>query len=447
MTTIESLFPHQRALVEEYRSGSAPRVVALDAPPGTGKSRTLAVIAAERAAEGGLVIVVTPPALVSQWTQVVRDVGAAPVAVYASPADFRLALDSGPAPWPASGIVICGSSVVRTPLATKTLSSASPSLLVVDEVSVSRGSDLGRSLRAVADRAHQVIFTAGRPDAWFPASETRRWTFPLADNQGRRIAPHFSVRVHDYTGDQAEAEVVREAIDLLRQVDYPLPALLLTRTAIQFALLRLVQRLETPEQLSPWEEGKKDSETGRTWSPAIDRPVAEVIWNLLDRFDDLEPDRRLLTALEETRSATDEGRPLVIATGLAQEVDYLVAGISSPRVSISTVTARTPAEERLAATERLRMGNVLVVTDAFFAAMQMPLPDGTRSIWFMPPRSQRQTRQRLGLGMTSNGVEIVLLRAIPSVTPADELVGQIQRTLQNPWQEHPGLLEDSIWPI
>ena len=442
MTAVESLLPHQRALVEEYSSGSPPHVIALDAPPGTGKSRALAVIAAQRAAKGGLVFVVVPPMLVSQLTQQVRDAGGSPAAVYASPSDFRLAFDTGPTPWPESGLVICGSSVIRTPLATKTLLGTSPSLLIVDEVAVSGGSDLGRSLRALANRANQVILTGVRANAWFPAFETRRWTYPLADSQGRRLTPHFSVRVHDYAGDQTEAEVVREAIELLHQADYPLPDLLLTRTAIQFALLRLVRRLEAPEQLPLWEEGQTESEPEPSWSPAFDGRMIETIWKLLDRFDDLAPDRRLLAAMEETRSASAEGRPLIIVTHLAQEVDYIVAAIRSPQVFVSTVTGRTPLEERLAAAEDLREGSVLVVTSVFFAAMQRPLPNGTRSVWFMPPRSQRQIQQRLGLGMSSNGVEIVLLRAIPSVTPADELVDRLERILQNPWQEHPGLQED-----
>jgi hypothetical protein len=208
-----------------------------------------------------------------------------------------------------------------------------------------------------------------------------------------------------------------------------------------------VRRLETPEKLPLWEEGQKESEAEQAWSPAFDRRVIEATWELLDRFDDLAPDRRLLAAMEEIRSASGEGRPLVIVTGLAQEVDYLVAAIRSPQVSISTVTARTPPEERLAATENLRMGSVLVVTTAFFVAMQRPLPNGTRSVWFMPPRTQRQIQQRLGLGMSSNGVEIVLLRATPPVTPADELLDRLERILQNPWQEHRGLLEDGVWPI
>ena len=72
--------------------------------------------------------------------------------------------------------------------------------------------------------------------------------------------------------------------------------------------------------------------------------------------------------------------------------------------------------------EILRIGTVLVVTAAFFTDIQRPLPDGTRNLWFNPPTTPRQAQQRLGLGMSSHGVEIVLFRAVPPVTPADELV-------------------------
>ena len=440
MSTFEPLFPHQRALVEEYGSGSAPRVVALDAPVGTGKSRALAVIATQRAAQGGLVIIVVPPPLVRQWAQQVHSIGISPATVYASPSDFRLAFDAGAVPWPAAGIVICGSSVVRTPLAAKTLLDVTPALLVVDEVTVSAGSDLGRSLRALADRAGQVIVTGTRENAWFPAYEVRRWEYPLIDSLGRRVAPRFSARVHDYAGDPVEAGVMREAMGILRRASYPLLGLLLTRTAIQLALLRLAQRLEAPEQLLLLREDLKEPQQEEAWSPALDHGMTEEIWILLDRFDDLPPDQRLIAVMEEAKSARDEGRPVVIVADLAQEVDYIVAAIRSPQLPVSAVTGGTSPGERLAAAEDLREGGVLVVTPVFFADIQRPLPSGTRSVWFTPPHSQHQLQQRLGFGMSSAGIEIVLLKAMPPVTPADELVDQVESMLRDPWQEQTGRL-------
>jgi hypothetical protein len=120
---------------------------------------------------------------------------------------------------------------------------------------------------------------------------------------------------------------VPDAVELLGRVDYPFPSLLLTRTAIQFALLSGAQRLEALERLPLDEEDQREAETDRSQLPVLDRRMAEAIWKLLDRFDDLTPDRRLLAALEETKSASEEGRPLVIVTGLAQEVDFIVAAI------------------------------------------------------------------------------------------------------------------------
>ena len=444
MNNFESLLPHQRAVVEEYRSGSAPRVVALDAPPGTGKSHALAVICAQQAAQGGLVVVVVPPVLVPQWAYQVRNAGGSPITIYAAPSDFRLAFDEGADPFPAAGVVICGASVVRAPLAFKALLDSFPSLLVVDEVTVSASSALGRSLRALADRARQVIFTGAftgfRENAWFPAYEMRRWEYPLSDGQGGWITPHFSVRVHSYPGDSGEAEIMREAIDLLRRAGYPLSEALLTRTAIQFGLLRLAQRLETPERLLLLREDLKESELEQAWSPLVSQRMIEETWILLDRFDDLPPDQRLDAVIKEAKSAHDEERPLVIVADLAQEVDYLVAAIRSPQVRVSAVTGSTSAEESVTAAEDLRSGNVLVVTSVFFRALQRPLPYRTKNIWFTPPRSQRQLQQRLGFGMTGAGSEIVLLKAIPPATPADELVDQVEAMLQNPWQEQTGAM-------
>jgi hypothetical protein len=94
----------------------------------------------------------------------------------------------------------------------------------------------------------------------------------------------------------------------------------------------------------------------------------------------------------------------------------------------------------MAAAGGLREGGVLVATPEFFADIQRPLPSGTRSVWFTPPRSQHQLQQRLGFGMSSAGVEIVLLKATPPVTQADELVNQVEAMLRNPWQEQEGRL-------
>lgn len=434
----EGLLPHQRALLEVYQSGSAPRFVALDAPPGTGKSRALAAIAAQQAAKGGLVVVVVPSALVSQWAYQVRNVGGVLAAIYAAPSDFRLAFDEGADPFPAGGVVICAASVVGAPLAFKALLDSSASLLVVDEVTVSGSSQLGLSLRALADSASQVIFTGARENAWFPTYEMRRWEYPLADGQGGWITPHFSVRVRVYAGDPDEAEVIREAMDLLRRAGYPLIRLLLTRTATQFALLRLAQRLETPERLLLLREDLKESEPERDWSPVVSQRMIEEMWTLLDRFDDLAPDQRLHAVIKEAESARDEERPLMIVADLAQEVDYLVAAIRSPQIRVSAVTASMSAEESEAAAEDLRSGSVLVVTPVFFGAIQRPLPSRTRNIWFTPPRSQHQLQRRLAFGMSGIGTEVVLLKAMPPVTAADELVDRVEIALQNPWQEQRG---------
>jgi superfamily II DNA or RNA helicase len=436
MISVENLFPHQRSLVEEYRSGGAPRVVALDAPTGTGKSVALAVIAAERAAQGRLVMVVTQPVLAHQWANRVRDAGVIPSAVYASPADFRLAMDTDTVPWPDSGVVIFGYSVARAPIAAKLLLAASPSLLVVDDVAVSANSELGRVLRGLADRAAQVIFTRAQPNAWFPPHETRRWTYPLSDIIGRRLAPRLKVRVHDYEGDQAEAEAVRQAREILQQAEYPLQNALFTRPAFQSALLSLVRRLEASEQLPLLEEDMAEFEVERAWSPSFDRRATDAIWDLLDRFDNLPPDRRLLATIDEMKSAYEQGRAVLIVTSLVREVDYLVAAIESPEIPIVTVTGRTPLDQRLAASEKVRAGSALVVTSLFFTAMQNPLPDGTRSIWFTPPRSQYELRHWLGTGISNNNLEVVLPRAIPPVSPADELVDSLTEVLQDPWLDY-----------
>ena len=274
----DNLLPHQVALVEEYRSGSAPQVVRLDAPVGAGKSRALAVIAAERGLAGALVVVVVPNTLlVNQMILQLSEAGAPP-AVYTTPAEFRLALGKNRALWPDSGVLVCTASVIRSPLATNALKNTSPpSLLIVDDVTATGYSDLGRALQALATRAHQIIFTDKRAEALFPPAEVRTWTFPLIDSEGQLIAPEFSVLVHEYPGDPAEAELVREAIQFLRKVPYLIPSHLFTRTAIQSELLKYARSLEKPEQLSLQEAEDEEPEATQIDFQPSDRPTIDTV--------------------------------------------------------------------------------------------------------------------------------------------------------------------------
>jgi hypothetical protein len=447
MTLVQDLFPHQLALVEEYRSGSAPHVVELDAPVGTGKTITLAVIAAERASVGGLVVVVLPHrALIAQMIHVLNQIGTYPITVYATPADFRLALDKGVPPWPNSGLVVCSTTVIRSPLTINTLTNVAPALLILDEVAASISSELGQSLRALANRTHQILFTGNRAATLLPTSDTRTWTFPLIDNEGHLVAPEFSVRVHEYPGDQTEAALTQKAIELLRNLPLvlnapPATSNVYTRPAIQVALLSGVRQLENPEKL-PLQEKGRDLEVAQTLAEASNQMTVEAIWRMLDDFDNLPEDTRLVAAVEEVKSAFEHGYPTLISTSIVQEVDYLAAAIESHGMPVSTVTGSTKLKDRASAAENLQAGTVLVATSAFFTDMQRPLPRGTRNLWFNPPRTRRQVQQRLGLGMSSHSVEIVLFKAVPPVTPADQLIQRLVAILQSPWQEPE--LEDPI---
>jgi hypothetical protein len=434
MTDVVELFPHQRRLVDEYRSGAAPRVVALIAQPGLGKTRAVAVIAADRAKVGGLVIIVTPPVLVRQWAQEVRDAGAAPVSMYAKPADLRLALEKQAAAWPPSGIVICSSSVVGTPLAARTLHGISPSLFVADELRFSATSDTGRSLRALSDTADQAIFIDIRPNAtanaWYPAHEDRRWTLPLAEAEGRNVRSHLSVRTHQYTGDPVEAEIVRNALEVLESARYPYRHQLLTRPAIQSALLSLVRRLQEPRQAAPKEV---EIEPERLWVPKLDSSAAEIAWQLLDRFDELTQDGRLLAVMQETRSAIDDQRPVIIVTELPDEADYVAAALGRDAELTPVVTARMTFEESLVAVESLRAGEILVVTaPVSLASTKGNLPDRILNIWFAAPSAGWRLQEWLGAATLRSTIEVALLKAVPPVTPADLFVDQMELPVENP---------------
>jgi hypothetical protein len=325
-------------------------------------------------------------------------------------------------------------------LVVKTLSSTTPSLVITDEVAPSAGSQVGRSLRVLVDRSRQAIVTAGGgPNRWHPEGEKRTWTYPLVDTAGRPFGTSFRYRIREFDSDPAEVEVTHAALELLARVAYPSRAAPLTRSAIQAALLGLVQRMEAPEQMPLWDEGQMELDAEQGWSTTADAGIAESAWELLDGLDDLASDGRLTATTHEIESAIAEDRPVVVICERVREVDYVIAAMRSRNVPAEVMTGQTPTQERNLAVARFVAGGVIVATASVLSSMQRPLPHGTRSIWFSPPRTSDEVRQRLSQSIASVSVEIVLLRATPPATPADRLVDQVMVTLADPWGEHPSL--------
>lgn len=433
MASISHLMQHQVELIEEYRAGSAPRIVVLDAPVGSGKSVALAAIAADRAADGELVLMVIPRLLVPQARDLVADFGRVSPTVYSAPSDFRLALGEEASPWPESGVVICSTSVISSPVAMKALSRVTPALLIVDDVWISRNSGLARPLGMLSEQSAKVLVTGSEAQYWLSSAAIRRWTFPLMDSEGRLGTPEFSVRVHEYPGDPVEAGLVRRAVELLERFPSLVSSQSSTRIAIQSNLLRLVQRLEDPDRLpTSYREGRAEP----IRQDEVDRQVVvDSMWRVLDDFDDLPQDGRLLATVEETRTAFDAMRPILIITELVKEADYIAAAAQEHGLSVSTITMSMSREARVSALADMQVDRALIATAQVLTDAQRPLPDGTRSLWFAPPASRRQAQRRLGVGISSRDIEIVLFKAVPPVTPADERFGRLEEVLRDLWQE------------
>jgi hypothetical protein len=429
MASISHLMQHQIELIEEYRTGSAPRIVVLDAPVGSGKSVTLAAIAADRATHGELVFMVMPRQLVPQARDLVANFGGVSITVYSAPSDFRLALGEGASPWPEYGVVICSTSVISSPVAIKALPRVTPALLIVDDVWISRNSDLARSLGMLSEQSAKVLVTGNEAQYWLLPTAIRRWTFPLVDSKGRPITPEFSVRVHQYPGDPAEAKLVRQAIELLERFPSLTSSQSSTRAAIQSNLLRLVQRLQDPDGL-PTSHREERAELTR-WDEVDRQVMIDSMWRVLDAFDDLPQDGRLLAVVEETRTAFDAMRPVLIITELVKEADYIAAAAQDHGLPVSTITMSTSREARVTALADMQVGSALIATAQVLADAQKPLPDRTRSLWFAPPANRSQAQRRLGVGISSRDIEIVLFKAVPPVTPADKNFGRLEEILKD----------------
>jgi hypothetical protein len=155
----------------------------------------------------------------------------------------------------------------------------------------------------------------------------------------------------------------------------------------------------------------------------------------LDAFDDLPQDGRLLAVVEETRTAFDAMRPVLIITRIVKEADYIGAAAQEYNLPVSTITMSTSREARVNALADMQVGSALIATAQVLKDAQGPLPDRTRSLWFTPPANRRQAQERLGVGISSRDSEIVLFKAVPPVTPADKSFGRLEEILRDLSQE------------
>jgi hypothetical protein len=376
---------------------------------------------------------VMPRLLVPQARDLVADFGNVPPTVYSAPSEFRLALGEEASPWPDSGVVICSTSVISSPVAVKELSRVTPALLIVDDVLASRDSGLARSLGMLSERSAKVLATGREAQSWLSSAIIRRWTFPLIDPEGRSRTPEFSVRVHEYPGDPVEAGLVRQAVELLERYPSPESSHYSTRIAIQSNLLRLVQRLEDPDRLPT---SYREERTEPTRQDDADRLMAiDSMWRLLDDFDDLPRDGRVNAAITEIRTSFNATRPVLIITQLVKEADAIAAAAQEDGLSVSTITMSMKREARVTALTNMQADRALIATAQVLTDGQRRLPDRTRSLWFAPPANRRQAQRQLGVGISSRDIEIVLFKAVPPVAPADEHFGQVEEILGDLRQE------------
>lgn len=420
-----ALYPHQQDLVDEFARGANPSAVLLRAPVGVGRSTALAAVALERARAGDLVLLVAPSALIAQWIEQFAASLDEPV-VIRTPSDVRLLVEEPGWAWPDNGIILMSMSALRAPVVQKVLEPLRPSLAVIDEGRGHLGASISDSLATLAQRADRVLVAGGSDEGqWLDSPEIRSWHGPLRSADGEVLGPAVNARVVDYPSLKKEVDLAHAARRLLARMRAPVSMLGQTRPSMQAAMLTVVRRLESPEQLPLMEEdGQRELPFDAGWYRSVERELVENCWDLLDQLDDLPDDPRLTAVESEVARATSEGRPVMVVAERVAEIEYLAAALDGKVQVILSVTGSTTQPERSDRMRKLVTGAVVIATAAALGGVP-PLPDGTMAILYATPRDDENVRNWLPLSPTAKGIEAVLLKASPSMTPRDDLVEEI----------------------
>lgn len=393
----------------------------LVAPPGTGKSRAGAAVAAEMARAGSArVLVLVPAALRVQWSESVRRIAPGVEVRAVDRKGYRELVSSstGKSAWSWPGVYVLGTEFARKPDIVSSLTNIRWDLVIVDEAHRLASPQISAFIRGLFEAGvagRLLIMTAtDSPSlrAWIsnaviirPESDALAltgWTGPLAQWDGSIIdRPSILTHVVSYSRGDDERSFLNKlkvAVQALKQSD-GLPAfyrrMLLTQASSSLLaadqFLRNLRLMVAGDQSAgkPGEGLNNDVESESSSGveeislpevPPRSNPVSvatmSVIDECLDSLESVESDAKLdaAKALVEAirQSHVQEPLRICVLTSFTDTGSYIASALNEMGLSIHKLIWVAPETWRDTQEQFRKTGGVLVCTDTYIDVVDLP---------------------------------------------------------------------------
>jgi hypothetical protein len=436
------LLPFQAAAVLELLRPNSERVWEIASPVGTGKTRLGAVVVQKiaRNRKDVRVLVIVPRPLVMQWVDVLRDRGQDAMAV-----DRRRFVELLAAAGPGEPVWPLGSTVMSIDFANRAdiseaLLSVPWQLVIADESHLLAGK---RSEALVgllnAGRVQRALLLTAIPSeapARFGGNISRRvftWS-DIKDWEGRPlvIVPQSLIEFVMYRRSREELTLLQDLETLSRTIQSEVSALrvpadVLVRAASSslYAAERCARRLrkslthsrnlvahgrapefqtlsevdaERPTDISNAEFVAELGGSGLTTAtPELLGELAVKLQNLLERFDDVGEDTKLvaLRHLLSEISSSGQSPPVCIWTAFKATAEYVATALEGSGRPISVLSMAMALEDRARQAERISTGGGILLTGGL-AVEGLSLEAMEMCIHYDLPKDVRTLEQRLG---------------------------------------------------
>lgn len=415
----QGLLPHQVEFVEAAVSHSDGGRLLLADEVGLGKTTSAtALVSALAGARGRDIrtLVLSPPALVHQWAEVLQryDQHALPV----DAAGLRLLeaqTEADENPWEAVQTAVVSLDFIKRPERLSSVADVEWDLVIFDEAHrATPGTDRGQVLQSLWNSprvgllvALSATFDGAMASDLRPDAIIARRASELIDWSGKPLfADRYEVSVLTVPVSNEEREFFGALGSLLTpQGDSPTHRLTYTRAssslfAIEQFLRRELLRQEGVAGPSLLNEDEVDEEIPSSADIATTRDAQitpNEVRRLLSLVEEIPLDSKLAAALQVLSTQSEASAPVVLFTEFRDTAEYLADQVraSHPALRVAMLTVETPLQERdQLVNSVLDHGGVLIATTAVCQGYEF---GGAKlCIHYDVPRNPLAMAQRIG---------------------------------------------------